>query len=159
VYSLDQTQKDSGALKSIGSANLQIGQTTQLPGGVSVTFDGWVPWAGLQVSHDPTQTYLLIAAAAMVIGLIGSLSVRRRRVWLRMANGGRTPGRTSSGTPAAAEEVGSPTVVSVGGLARSDSGNFTDEFAALLARLRSAAPPLEPALASSSGANVDAEME
>jgi hypothetical protein len=32
-------------------------------------------------------------------------------------------------------------VVSVGGLARSDSGNFSTEFAALLDRLRSAGRP------------------
>ncbi len=123
VYSLSASDINSGALKQIGTANLQIGQTTNLAGGVSVTFDGWVPWAGLQVSHDPTQTYLLIAAALMVVGLLGSLGIRRRRLWLRL-------------TPEAAEDPTSPTVVSIGGLARSDSGNFTDEFAALVRRLR-----------------------
>jgi cytochrome c biogenesis protein len=94
-----------------------------------------VPWASIQVSHDPTQGYLLIAALAMVIGLIGSLSVRRRRLWLRI-------------TPGAADEGGSPTVVAVGGLARSDSGNFTTEFADLLKRLRSAGTPVQPDLIS-----------
>jgi cytochrome c biogenesis protein len=147
VYSLNQAQKDSGALKSIGSANLIVGQTTNLSNGVSVTFDGWVPWAGLQVSHDPTQTYLLVAAAAMVLGLIGSLTVRRRRIWLRI-----TPS-----DPAAAGDPASITVVWVGGLARSDSGNFSDEFAALLERLRSAGPPLEPALASAGSADLGRE--
>jgi cytochrome c biogenesis protein len=123
VYSLDATQIDSGALKQIGTANLQIGQTTKLAGGVSVTFDGWVPWAGLQVSHDPTQTYLLVAAGLMVAGLLGSLAIRRRRVWLRLAP--EVPGSDEG-----------PTVVMVGGLARSDSGNFPDEFAALIDRLK-----------------------
>jgi hypothetical protein len=33
--------------------------------------------------------------------------------------------------------------VTVGGLARSDSGNFTTEFAGLLERLRAAGPPVE----------------
>ena len=61
-----------------------------------MTFDGWVPWASLQVSHDPAQGYLLVAALAMVLGLLGSLGVRRRRVWLRLAPaaaaaGGRLP--------------------------------------------------------------------
>ena len=37
--------------------------------GVSVTFDGWVPWASLQVCHDPSQGWLLGAAVAMVLGL------------------------------------------------------------------------------------------
>jgi cytochrome c biogenesis protein len=114
-------------MKRIGAANLREGQTVKLKNGVEVTFDGWVPWASLQVSHDPAQGYLLIVAIAMVIGLIGSLGVRRRRVWLRIAAG-----------PESRADGASPTVVSVGGLARSDSGNFTTEFAALLSRLESA---------------------
>jgi cytochrome c biogenesis protein len=126
VYALDHSK-----MKKIGKANLTIGKTVTLPNGVAVTFDGWVPWAGLQVSHDPAQGYLLIAAVAMVIGLLGSLGVRRRRVWLRVA-----PGSSPDG--------GSPTVVSVGGLARSDSGNFTAEFAGLLTRLETAGTPVEP---------------
>ncbi|HSY15811.1 MAG TPA: cytochrome c biogenesis protein ResB [Jatrophihabitantaceae bacterium] len=127
VYSLDTS---AGTLKQLGMANLVEGQTTRMAGGVSVTFDGWIPWAGMQVSHDPSQDYLLVAAAAMVLGLIGSLSVRRRRVWLRVA-------------PATPGDHASPTVVSVGGLARSDSGNFTEEFSALFERLRASGPPVE----------------
>jgi cytochrome c biogenesis protein len=126
VYTIDTSK-----MKKIGAANLRIGQTVHLPHGVWVRFDGWVPWASLQVSHDPAQTYLLVAALAMVIGLLGSLGIRRRRVWLRIAS------------PAAGADERSPTVVTVGGLARSDSGNFTGEFAALLARLRSAGAPVE----------------
>ncbi len=133
VYSLDQTQKNTGKLKKIGGENLRVGQTATLPNGVTVTFDGWQQWAGLQVSHDPSQYYLLVAAAAMVLGLISSLFIRRRRVWLRI-------------TPAASGESPSPTVVWVGGLARSDRGDFTDEFGVLFARLREAGPPVEPAL-------------
>jgi cytochrome c biogenesis protein len=128
VYSLNKTE-----LHRIGQDNLRIGQTARMPNGVTVTFDGWVPWVSLQVSHDPTQGFLLIAAVAAVVGLIGSLAVRRRRLWLRI-------------TPAPAEKPGSPTVVAVGGLARSDTGNFTTEFAGTLSRLRDAATPVEPAL-------------
>jgi cytochrome c biogenesis protein len=93
-----------------------------------VTFDGWLPWVSLQVSHDPTQGWLLWAAVAMVTGLALSLGVRRRRIWLRL-------------TPSDAARDASPTVVSVGGLARSDAGNFATEFAALVERLRAAAAP------------------
>ena len=132
VYSLT----DKSQLHQIGAAALTIGQTATFPGGVSVRFDGWKPWATMQVSHDPTQGWLLVAAVAMVAGLVGSLSVRRRRLWLRI-----TPG--SSGPD------GSPTVVTAGGLARNDSGNFTTEFAALLERLATAGlaarpEPVEP---------------
>jgi cytochrome c biogenesis protein len=45
--------------------------------------------------------------------------------------------------PAVPGDPGSPTVVQVGGLARSDSGNFTTEFAELLKRLRDAGTPME----------------
>jgi cytochrome c biogenesis protein len=125
VYTLDTSK-----MHKIGKGNLDVGQTLKLPNGVQVTFNGWVPWASLQVSHDPAQAYLLLSALAMVMGLLGSLSVRRRRVWLRIA-------------PAAGQESESPTVVTVGGLARSDSGNFPTEFATLLERLRSAGTPVE----------------
>lgn len=138
VYSLD-----SSKMTRIGAANLRIGQTTTLKNGVQVSFDGWVPWASLQVSHDPAQGYLLIAAVAMVLGLIGSLGVRRRRLWLRIA-------------PRDAADGQSPTVVSVGGLARSDSGNFSTEFATLLSRLDDAGTPVRPAvLADPIGAGKD----
>jgi cytochrome c biogenesis protein len=129
VYSLDLSH-----LHKIGKANLRIGDTKTFPNGVSVRFDGWVPWAALQVSHDPAQGYLLFSALAMVVGLFGSLGVRRRRVWLRIAN------------PARDEGSGSPTVVQVGGLARSDSGNFTTEFDGLVRRLSSAGSPVDEAV-------------
>jgi cytochrome c biogenesis protein len=126
VYSLD-----TSALKKIGQASLKIGQSKTFPNGVRVTFDGWKPYASIQVSHDPTQGYLLVAVVAMVLGLIGSLGIRRRRLWLRI-------------TPPSDPSDGSPTVVSVGGLARSDSGNFTAEFAALLERLQTAGTAVQP---------------
>ena len=130
VYSLDHSQ-----MSQLGKGNLEVGQTLKLRNGVQVTFDGWKPWASLQVSHDPAQGYLLIAAVAMVIGLLGSLGVRRRRLWIRVAPGGEADPR-------------SPTVVTVGGLARSDSGHFPTEFAAVYERLQAAAAPVEPATSS-----------
>jgi cytochrome c biogenesis protein len=127
VYTLDDTLISSGRLTEIGQGNLRVGDTLQAENGVTVRFDGWKQWVSLQISHDPTQGYLLLAAAAMVIGLLGSLGVRRRRVWLRLEPAERTPkGRAADGTP---------TLVSMGGLARSDSGNFTEEFRRLRRRL------------------------
>lgn len=127
VYSLDPALIASHKLNLVAQKNLKVGQTVTTPSGAAVTFDGWKQWASVQVSHDPTQQYLLLAAAAMVIGLIGSLGIRRRRVWLRLVPAERTPkGQAVTGTP---------TLVSIGGLARSDSGNFTEEFAKLLQRL------------------------
>ncbi len=128
VFSLDTSK-----MTRIGAVNLRIGKTAELTGGVRVRFDGWLPWISIQVSHDPAQGWLLWSAGAMVVGLLGSLGVRRRRVWLRL-----TPSSDAAGE--------SLTVVSVGGLARSDSGNFTTEFAALLDRLRAAGRPAQEQL-------------
>jgi cytochrome c biogenesis protein len=129
VYSLDQNQIATGKFKQVGKANLTIGQTMKLPHGATVTFDGYVQWASLQVSHDPTQGYLLIAVIAMVTGLISSLAIRRRRVWMRL---------TPSGEPTSGGYQ--PIQVSAGGLSRSDSGNFTTEFSALIDRIQHVIP-------------------
>ncbi|TAM89372.1 MAG: cytochrome c biogenesis protein ResB [Jatrophihabitans sp.] len=119
VYSLDTSK-----MTEVGRANMTVGQTKSFGDGVKVTFGGWVPWVSLQVSHDPTQGWLLVAVVAMVAGLVASLGIRRRRLWLRV--------RDDLGS-------GGPTVVEVGGLARSDTGNFSTEFAGLLRRLQDAA--------------------
>jgi cytochrome c biogenesis protein len=135
VYSLDTPQKATGALRRIGTATLTPGQSKQLAGGVRVTFDGYTQWVNFQISHNPGQNYLLLAAAGMVTGLLGSLAIRRRRIWLRL-------------TPQPTVEEPTRVAMDVGGLARSDSGNFTTEFSALLAHLRTAltAPAHEPSL-------------
>jgi len=125
VYSLNADAIASGKLKQVGARNLAVGQTLKLPDGTTVRFDGYRQWASLQVSHDPTQLLLLIVAVLMVLGLLGSLAVRRRRVWLRITPDPEQP----------AGEDGMGSLISVGGLARNDSGNFSAEFAALLERL------------------------
>ena len=131
VYSLDSKQIMTGALRKIGSATLTPGTSTSLPGGVRVTFDGYTQFVNFQISHNPGQDYLLLAAVLMVLGLLASLTIRRRRVWLRL-------------TPLGAGD----TRVEIGGLARTDSGNFTAEFTALVTRLRDAldVPVTIPAL-------------
>lgn len=130
VYSLSATQKDSGALVEQGRKNLAIGETMTLGDGTTVTFDSVKQWASLQVSHDPTQKELLIAAVLMVAGLLGSLAVRRRRIWVRFVPSAADGAATGTESP-------SPrTVVSVGGLARSDSGSFPEEFTNLIEHLR-----------------------
>ena len=109
VYSLDQSLITAKKLNQIGAVNLKVGQTQTFAGGVTVRFDGYKQWASMQVSHDPTQQYLAIAAAAMVCGLIGSLSVRRRRVWLRLVPGEKP------GTGKGKRTGTAPTLVSAGG--------------------------------------------
>ena len=150
VYTLDQNQIATGKLKQIGMVNLRQGETKSFAGGVTVTFNGWVPWASMQVSHDPAQGYLLVAAVGMVIGLIASLGVRRRRVWVRLMPVGSSSGSSSGsagssavGGPAAGGPIAARTVVEVGGLARSDAGDFRGEFADLVRRLENSLAPAD----------------
>jgi cytochrome c biogenesis protein len=107
VYTLD-TSKMTQVKQADGQPLriwLEPGKTVQLPGGRgSITFDRVERFAGLSVRHDPGSLVTLIAALAALAGLIGSLVVRRRRVFVRVSPGA-TDGRT---------------VVSVGGLAKGD---------------------------------------
>lgn len=134
VYSLDSQQIQRGLLTRVGAKNLSPGQSLTLADGTSVRFDGYIQWASMQVARDPGQRLVLIAAALLVLGLILSLRVRRRRLWLRL-------------TPAEGADGQRRTVVHAGGLARTDSGVFTSEFARLVDRLRTdpTAPPEKPA--------------
>jgi cytochrome c biogenesis protein len=98
--------------------NLKAGQDTRLEDGTVVRFDGAVPFVNLQVSHDPAQIWVLVFSMTMMGGLLVSLVVRRRRVWVRLA-------------PGAAGTVN----VELGGLARTDNSGWGDEFERLTARL------------------------
>jgi cytochrome c biogenesis protein len=119
VYSLDQGQVRRGALKTVGSKFLRPGQTWKLDDGSALTFVGTREWAGLRVDHDPGQLLALGAGVLMVIGLIGTLTVRRRRIWVRVRPGGQT--------------------LETGGLTRTDADDFTEEFRRTVAALTEAA--------------------
>lgn len=127
VYTLDQAQIERGALERVEAGNLFPGESLTLDDGTQITFDGYRRWTALQLSHDPGQLTVLVAAVVMLVGLIGTLVVRRRRVWLRM-----------SPAPAQASADGPRTVIAAGGLARTDAGSFGTEFAALVTTLESA---------------------
>lgn len=80
VYSLDKTD-----LTEIESQSLRIGETMELPDGAgSVTFDGVARFGNFQVAYDPGKEIALAAAVLLLIGLTVSLTVRRRRVWVRV---------------------------------------------------------------------------
>ncbi|MBX7435046.1 cytochrome c biogenesis protein ResB [Mycobacterium sp. Y57] len=123
LFSLDPRMIDQGRLTKVARVNLKAGQDTRLPDGTVVRFDGATPFVNLQVSHDPAQVWVLVFAMAMMAGLLVSLIVRRRRVWLRLA-------------PGAAGTVN----VELGGLARTDNSGWGDEFEKLTARLLAGSP-------------------
>jgi cytochrome c biogenesis protein len=115
VYSLDST-----ALSAFDDGRAQAlvpGQTWELPGGGSLTYVGTKEWATFQVTQDPGKGLALLAAVGIVGGLMLSLFVRRRRVWVRV-------------------RPEDPSTVEVGGLARTDPERFQREFAELVRQMR-----------------------
>ncbi|WP_377640377.1 cytochrome c biogenesis protein ResB [Oryzobacter terrae] len=126
VYALD-TEEMTPIAGADGTDQLRIllkpGQTFELPGGRgSITFDGVERFAGFSVRTDPGKLFTLVSAMAALFGLVASLVVRRRRLFVRVSPGG-SPGRT---------------VVSVGGLAKDDDEGMGDEVAAVLDALEGA---------------------
>jgi cytochrome c biogenesis protein len=122
IFSLDSSLIAQNRLVKQARVNLKAGQSTTLNDGTVVRFDGAVPFINVQVSHDPAQVWVLVWSMLMMAGLVVSLVVRRRRIWVRLS-------------PA---EPGNVTV-ELGGLARSDNSGWGDEFEKLTARLL--APP------------------
>ncbi len=122
LFTLDPRLIEQGRLTKEKRVNLRAGQQVRIdagPGaGTVVRFDGAVPFVNLQVSHDPGQTWVLVFAITMMAGLLVSLLVRRRRLWVRL-------------TPAAEGTVN----VELGGLARTDNSGWGDEFERLTERL------------------------
>ncbi|HYB81463.1 MAG TPA: cytochrome c biogenesis protein ResB, partial [Mycobacterium sp.] len=125
LFTLDPRLIQQGRLTKEKRVNLRAGEQVRLDqgpaAGTVVRFDGAVPFVNLQVSHDPGQTWVLVFAITMMAGLLVSLLVRRRRVWVRL-------------TPAAEAPPGTVNV-ELGGLARTDNSGWGDEFERLTERL------------------------
>ncbi|MBS2962179.1 cytochrome c biogenesis protein ResB [Actinocrinis puniceicyclus] len=95
VYTLDtsrMTRLDVKNKKDAASGNalmLAVGQSATLPNGLgSITFDGVKQWAQFNIAYDPGQPIALGSAAFAVLGLVGSLGIRRRRIWVRVSETG-----------------------------------------------------------------------
>ena len=123
MFSLNKELINQGRLVKQDRVNLMPGESVTLADGTQVRFDGAVDFVNLQVSHDPAQQWVLVAAITMMAGLLVSLVVKRRRVWVRVYPAGTvTDGKRR-------------TVVEVGGLARTDQAGWGDEFDHLVERL------------------------
>lgn len=119
IFALDSRLIEQDRLKKVKRVNLAAGESVRLDDGTIVRFDGATPFVNLQVSHDPGQHWVLVFAMTMMAGLLVSLLVRRRRIWVRM-------------TPASANGTVN---VELGGLARTDNSGWGDEFERLTERL------------------------
>ncbi|MET4589482.1 cytochrome c biogenesis protein ResB [Arthrobacter sp. 754] len=91
---------DVKGLTPLNARNLAAGGITLAPGTTytlpdnkgSISFDGVKRYVGVDIHHNPGQLYALIFALLAVAGLIVSLYINRRRVWVR--TGTHDDGRT-----------------------------------------------------------------
>lgn len=122
LFALDPDMIRQGRLVKQLRVNLSVGQSATLSDGTRVSFDGAQQFANLQLSHDPAQPVVLGCAVTMMAGLLVSLLVKRRRVWIRAY-------------PDVDEAGQRRTVVDMGGLARTDQAGWGEEFQRLRVRL------------------------
>ena len=120
IYVLDKSQADQ--VEADGKPfrlDMVPGQTIELPDGLgSVTFEGVEPWVRIQISKSPGQRIALAGVVLALLGLLGSLFIRPRRVWVR------------------ARREGGVTMVDVAALDRSGGGDVTDVLAELVVKLK-----------------------
>ena len=114
VYTLDTSQ-----MVKVGLEALAPGQTWDLPNDSgSIEFTGYERWASFQIAHDPGKELALLSSLIAIAGLMLSLFVRRRRLWVKVAPDGDAA-----------------TLVQVAGLAKTDVGGLPDEVAEVAALL------------------------
>lgn len=120
VYDINQRQIRAGLLRSVADPiSLKPGEKASLPDGSTVEFLGTRPWIAVSVRHDPGEELVLASAVLLVVGLLGSLAGRRRRIFFRVADAG----------------------VEAGGLPRNDYSGFTAEFESIVQEARKGAGP------------------
>ena len=84
----------------------KIGETVELPEGLgTVTWEGTKRYASLDIDHNPTQGWVLLFALLSLAGLITSLLIPRRRVWVRKTSSGFEVAALAKGDDARLEEV------------------------------------------------------
>ncbi|KOX16460.1 cytochrome c biogenesis protein ResB [Nocardiopsis sp. NRRL B-16309] len=113
-------QLNTEGMEELGeSPALEVGDTWELPDGAgSITFSGVKEYVSLQSNRDGARLPALTAATLAVAGLLITLFVRPRRVWVRATRG--ADGRTG---------------VEVAGLGKTEAAGDNAEFHELTTRL------------------------
>jgi cytochrome c biogenesis protein len=87
VYSLDTSDMEQ-LTTGAEALTLAVGDTLDLPDGLgTIELEGVAEYVGLDIHHDPAQTWVLGFALAAVFGLLTSLFIPRRRMWIKVADG------------------------------------------------------------------------
>jgi cytochrome c biogenesis protein len=91
VYVLDKSTATAVPGKAGQPLRIDLapGDTVDLPEGLgSVTFEEVVPWQRIQISQTPGKLIALLGVVLALLGLLGSLFIRSRRVWVRVVPDG-----------------------------------------------------------------------
>lgn len=118
IFNLSSEQLHNGSLQKLDRVNLLQGESVTLDDGTKISFDGAKEFVNLQVSRDRTEGWVLFFALLMLGTLVGSLTIKRRRFWVRVTDLG-------NGT----------TALDIAGLARTDSAGWGREFNRIAERL------------------------
>lgn len=114
VYSLDTSKAHMMTAPGGKAFNLRLGQTVKLPNGLgTISFDDVKEWNRLQISRQPGKGWALGGVSLALVGLLGSLFIRPRRVWVRAR---RTDGGTLVEVAALDRSGGEDTAAFVTGL-------------------------------------------
>jgi cytochrome c biogenesis protein len=101
IYRIDTTD-----MERIGLWALSIGESYSFEVG-SITLNGVVPWVNLQVVRDPGKQYALIGSILAIVGLLISLFIRQRRIWVREVGGSlEIAGLALNKLPGLEDEIG-----------------------------------------------------
>ena len=125
IFVLDQSLIADGRLEKVDRVNLEPGQEVTIDGGITVRFDGAAEYANFQVAKDPTQLWALGTTVVMLGSLIGSVTIKRRRIWARLI------------------PQGDSTRVELAGLARTDRAGWGPEFEEIADRILGRVDPAE----------------
>ena len=90
AYSLntDSLTEVAGLKADTPAIRLGLGDSAQLPGGLGTIELTAIPrFVSLDVHHDPAQVWVLVFAILVVAGLVTSLFIPRRRVWIKAVAG------------------------------------------------------------------------
>ncbi|WP_201775056.1 cytochrome c biogenesis protein ResB [Corynebacterium uterequi] len=111
IWELDPSLLHSGQLQRVERVNLAKGESVTLDDGTTITFDGAAEFANYQIARDPFQGWVLGSSVVLLVALVGSLTIKRRRIWVRVRplDGGGCD-------------------VEFGGLARTDRAGWGEEF-------------------------------
>ncbi len=85
VINTDSLTQIAGRQADAATLALTIGERIELPNGLgSVELTAIPRFVSLDVHHDPSQLWVLVFSALVVAGLLTSLFIPRRRVWVKV---------------------------------------------------------------------------